>query len=210
MSRNIRPSRENMRGGARSKVSPAFRQKVQKIISRNLEKKFTVNIANLVGVSNTYAATYELNDPDQGDGQNDRNGNQIKVTGFYGQWIVQQAHTPVSSPYKPLVRVVMYIPKDPDDSTPISAIGSEIDTDLYTVLHDQMFEVSNITHGPQKITFKKSFTRGGKVGMNTQFNGAAGTTVTKNPIRLLFYSDQSLSSEYPLLTGHMKCWFTDA
>lgn len=194
-------------------VSFLFRKKVQKVINKNLEKKFVINTANLVAITNTGTVPqYELNTMAQGTTQLTRVGNTIHVTGLHGEFVIQPNVNSVTSNwlYQPLIRVVLYIPKDPDDNTPVSAIGSEIDTDLYTVLHDEIFDVGFFEYG-RRIKFSKSFTNGGKRrGMSVNFSGAAANTVTKNPMRLLFYSDQSLGTEQPVLSGHIKCWYTDA
>lgn len=193
------------------KTKSNLRRTIQRVIDKNLEKKFhTTQLTNQL-VPNT-GQRYNLSQVSTGDSQQTRTGNQCRITGMYGQFtILPNQATIIANPlvYVYVVRVIIYIPKDPSVVLSGISVSSTIDKDQYTVMKDKLYPVT-FANGGYSPVYKQSFKYKGSPGMVTQYSGISSSQVVKNPVRMYIVSDASLPSEQPLMSGYLKVFYTDA
>lgn len=176
----------------------------QRRIEKNQETHFGYNSLSAVGIYDNARSgrSYELTDIDQGDTQYTRTGNSIFVTGFYFRGYLTCADT------TNLVRVIMYIPKDPS-SVLAPSPQSNLDMDVCTIIYDKLFTLAYQQDTHQRILIiKKKFNRGRKRGIHVQYEDGTGTNVTKNKIMLYFVSDSAAVSD-PTIDGQARLYFKD-
>lgn len=181
------------------------RNLVQRQISRNIETKQRAGTWDETPIDNSAGTpiTAQLTDLDTGDSQSTRTGNQVFVTGIYARWSVTCADT------TNLVRIVVYMPKDTDDSMSGIDIHSNIDLDKHTVLFDRLVPLTLAGDAVKVVTFKKKFNKGNRRGVNVRYFSATGTDTSKNAIKLYVVSDSDVASD-PLLSGSYRLYFKDA
>lgn len=187
--------------------SKAVKNYVQRTISKNIETKqrdLSWDCISIQDPGRTPIAS-NLIDLSQGDTQNTRAGNQVFVTGFYGKFVVAGADT------TNIVRMVVYIPRDPTDTLAADTIGvtSLIDQDSYTVLYDKYITTSSAGENAKVFTVAKNFHRGSRKGLRVIWNGVGTTDITKNFIKLYVVSDSGAVSD-PCLSGHLRTYYKDA
>lgn len=188
-----------------------LRRVIQRVIDKNLEKKFNYTLLTNQLVANT-GTNFDISQVAVGDSQLTRTGNQCRITGMYGQFtITPNGSTLLANPviYVYIVRVLIYIPKEATDTITTLAFNAECDPDKYNVLIDKSYPVT-FSGGVYAPRYKKSFKFKGTAGMVTQYHGASANNISKNPIRMFIVSDASAPSEQPYMSGHIKCFFTDA
>lgn len=195
------------RRSTRKPISNALRKYVQQTISGNIETKFANHPYNLTPIPYGLGGGLEipLSAVAQGDTQITRSGNQIFVTGIHSRlWLALGDSTNI-------VRVVMYIPRICVDDTLAAgtvSVFTAIDQDKFTILMDKTVFLNADT--PYKmVNLGKKFNKGSRKGIRVQFDGAAITDLSSNPIKLYFVSDSSAST-HPSLNGNIKCYFKDA
>lgn len=184
--------------------SKALRTYVQKTISANQETKQRDLSWDAVSIQDAGRSpiTAVINDLAQGDTQNTRDGNQVRITGLYGKFVVTGADS------TNIVRFIMYIPKDQTDALSSVDIHTLIDQDSYTVLYDRTITTTSGGVNQKVFTVAKNFHRGSRKGLLTQYYGTGSTDFVKNPIKLYVVSD-SLAVSDPSLTGHLRTYFKD-
>lgn len=181
---------------------------VNKAIQRHQETKFHSISQTPANVDvNPTSDTHTFTNIAQGDSQNQRIGNQLYVTGYHFEvtLLPEAAPSGASAPLS-AVRIVVYIPKDSDDS--ITAFGPEtnLDLDNYTFLYDKTFPMTP-SQG-RRIVLSKKFNRGARKGIKVQYNGTLGTDVAKNPIKMSIVQDNSL--DFPTYQMHGRIYYKDA
>lgn len=177
--------------------------KIQKSIeTKSVPKTFTVtNIQNSTSPVNSAMTIIG-----QGTGQHDRIGNQIHVTGWYGQLSFFASSTDGYNS----IRVIIYSPKDPTTTLTGIPPEGEVDTDQINVLYDRLIGVS-YTGGPRVVTLtlRKKFNKGNKQGRVVQYHGTGSTDYAKAPLFLYAVSDSG-ASVHPHMTGHLRLYYKDA
>ena len=168
-------------------------------LAKNMETKFLAiaeNGRSIIPPGALNATEYKLNNPTQGIAQSQRIGSQIKHTGLY----MRGNFTNLGN--NNVIRMIMYIPKDSDDSmqTETYSINTIVDTDKYTVLMDRLYTV-NTQYPIKNFIIKK------KLKMTTQFENTTNT-ITRNAIKLYFVSN-GVGPNFPTLNLQVKTYFKD-
>lgn len=191
----------------KSGLSQQQKSQVKALVRKQQETKF-------VGLS--YAAQpiqdalrtpvdTDMNGVAVGTGYAARIGHQITVTGYHGEFMFTGADA------TNIMRMVIYVPKDPDDSlsADITGVTTLIDLDRYTVLMDRLIGTTSGGVNQQRVVFKKKFAKGNRRGMQTQFFGTNATDFSKNRLRLYITSDSGAISD-PTVSGRFRCYYKDA
>lgn len=186
----------------RKKLSAMIQQK----IARNQETKFRTLSFHNTAIDTVSGTPYteNLSAVQTGDDQNDRTGNQIFMTGMHFRGGLLVKDVPTGSG-RALVRVIVYIPKDADDTLSVINVCSNVDQDQYTVLYDKLFAVSQ--EQSRTFTISRKWNKGAKRGKICQFYGTASTNFAKGPVKLYVVSDNSIDK--PLLSFHGKLYYKD-
>lgn len=176
---------------------------VQKVIEGNLESRMLNTQLSSIGVSTTGTSTY-LTPVDQGDTQNSRQGNQIRLTGMHGKMILTAGDS------TNVVRTILYIPKVSSSSISGVGVNDFVDLDQYTVLQDRLHTLS--TSGSSQVksfTISKKFNKGARKGILVQFSGPTGSSQTvKNAMKLYYVSDSG-AAVHPTLDANIRVYFKD-
>lgn len=185
----------------------SFSSRVQKVLDKNIETKLLNNAWDGVNIqdSGRTPLSQNLTQISQGIAQNQRLGNQVRLTGLYLDGVIVAADTSNT------VRVLVYSPKDPSNEITNLAFNQSPDMDQFDVYYDRFVAVG--TNGgliARRIRFKKSFKQGGRSkGRIHQFTGSGGTTYQTRPIFLYMVSD-SLAVSDPDFSGHVTTYYKDA
>lgn len=193
--------RKKMKKSSRRTVPYSVKRYVQAKINKNIETK------HLAASGQTTTSTSVLNTQittiPQGDDEFRRTGNRVTVTGFYGKFNI------VGADSTNMVRMVLYIPKDPNDTMTSLTTYGIIDFDKYTVLSDRLITTSLSGNNSKVITIAKKFKYGTRRGLDVQFASSTTTDVKKNNIYLAWVSDSSAAT-HPAINYHWYCYFKDA
>ncbi len=138
----------------------------------------------------------------QGDSAVQRIGNRVKVTGFYGKFTITYADT------TNIVRVIMYMPRNPTSTLSTIDTNDLIDFDDFNILYDKSFAVSSGGPGTKNITISRKWNRGNKSGINVFYASGSSTDYAKNPIFLYVVSD-SAGVPDPTINGNYRLYFKD-
>lgn len=179
----------------------SLKRLIQDEINSNLETKQKVEVWNSVGVTDSARTPPSSNITGiaQGDTQSTREGNQIRITGVYGKWLLTKADT------TNVVRVIFYKPKQVGDALSGIDINDAVDMDKFHIYSDNLYLLNANT--PQKVIYvSKKFP--GK-GLVVQYHGTASTDVATNDIRLYAVSDSTAVSD-PTMSGNFRFYFKDA
>lgn len=185
----------------KTNLTPADKKYINKKIQSNFESKHINHNGTAVNISNAVLNT-PLCSIIQGNDEDDRNGNVIFVTGFFGRYTFTYGDA------TNIIRVVLYIPKDKDDTLALIPHGI-IDKNQFTVLEDRTIGVSSAGPGIKTITIKKKFNKGVKRGIKVEYDGTLGTDITSNSIKLAWVSD-SAAAAHPQVTHYSTLYFKDA
>lgn len=188
-----------------------FKQSVQKVIDKNLEKKQLAYSGELNTVPNDSTAIHMvLNATEEGTKQYNRIGNQTHTTGTYIRYLLQWNANSISN-YAKRVRVVIYNNKKNTNTVlNITSIAMVIDQDSHNVYYDKWFLI-NQNDDQKTQTFSASYTKGGKFrGKLQQYDDWSAGALVKGGIHLCFYSDQSAATDQPKVTFQARTYFTDA
>ncbi len=169
------PFRKPRRATRRRKT---IRQIVQSVVNTNKNTGF-IETAIAGGVDAT-PATHNLMFSTTGAGDEEkRSSPTIRVMGLRMSGFLALGDS------TNLLRMVVYIPKDPDGALSSLNLHGPIDTDTARVLYDRLIalDVSNYHRG--KFLFRKSF---GKNGLKCVYNDA-DTQPQQNNIKVTFVSD---------------------
>lgn len=185
------------------KTKRSFTQKVQQQINRNLERKHVGNTLNAISYDTT-GTNYELTTLAQGDDTNQRTGREVRATSFRFDAVMHYADT------TNIIRVILYIAKDNDDTLSGTTVYSLIDHDSFHVLHDEYYAVGNSGPMVTKIKLRKSWINGGKSrGMLLKYTSSASEVSVQNTLKMFIVSDSG-ASVHPTITGRYNLYFTDA
>lgn len=177
---------------------------IQRTINSNLEtfhKDFEIDTTIHDEGRTPYSIA--LNGVATGDSASTRTGNQITVTGIYGKFVLTGSDT------TNIVRIILYIPKNPTEEISTISITALLDVDKFTVLSDKLYNLS--TSGPimRTIVMAKNFHRGSRKGITTQYHSTGASDFSKNPIYLYAVSDSAAIND-PTIQGNIRCYYKDA
>lgn len=159
-----------------------------------------------VGTPGTAPLNVDLIGVATGTGENQRVGNKVKVTGIYADFILRVDPTDSSNNF----RLLIYIPKEDQQSVLNTAYWVHPDQDQYTILYDKLVCLS-ATGGPacRRVKIRLNFARKGKSGINVQFHGNNATDFGSNAIKLHVVSDSGVAA-HPTLSGYIYTYYTDS
>ncbi len=178
---------------------------IQKQIEKNLETKQVAYTYTNNPIGDQARTPFDVNLTaiTEGDGQNNRTGNQIRITGFHAKFTYQAADSTNR------IRVVLYIPHDAQNVLSTTTVDSLIDQDKHTVLYD---EVINLVQGTAKDlvtrTISRKFNRGARKGILSIWSNNTATGNSKNALRIHWASD-SLAVSDPTVSGTMRMYYKD-
>lgn len=185
------------------KVSQAVKDYVQMQINRNLERKHIGNTLNIVGYD-TAGTNYNLNSISQGDDTNQRTGREVRVTSFRFDGVLAYADT------TNVVRIILYMPKDEDDTLVGTTVYSLLDHDSFTILSDKLYGVTSAGPGIKRFSIRKSWINGGKArGMLCRYSDTTASVPQMGALKMLIVSDSG-TAPHPDITGRYNLYFTDA
>lgn len=180
----------------------------KRVVAKNTETKVKTSSLSSVSIPHSSLTPYiaSFNDIAQGVGQDQRIGNQIKVTSCKYDLFFTQDQVANSS----AVRLLFYIPRDPNNLILNLGYNQAADLDDYVILKDMFIPLSY--GGPACVrkqgwvSFRK---RGKSNGLTTQFSTAANNSQSKNRICIYCVSD-SITAPHPLMNGFFRCFYKDA
>lgn len=192
------PFRKKKSSGGRK----TFTKKVQRIISRNLETKtILVNYAG-VGITDSTRTPLDQNltGISQGDSQDTRDGNQLRMTSVSADFFITGYDSTNS------IRVLLYKPKNKSDDLTGLQFNQAPDLDRFVILKDFFVTTSSAGANNKRLRFYKKFMG---AGMAVQFDGPTANDVQTNMLRLYIVSD-SLAVVDPSINGYVRMYFKDA
>ena len=192
----------------RAKVNKAVKAYVKNTIRSVSETKYKYHLWTNQLISSTGTNKF-LCHIAQGETPTERNGNQVRVTGWHGKlnFRPNQTQTVVAvGKYMCTVRCIIYIPKDTSNVIAGLDIRAEVDTDKFNVLGDTIHNVVFQDTRNQQLTLRKKF---GQLGRVQQYSSPASVDVTKFNPQMYLVSDQGTGSEQATIDGHMKVYFKD-
>lgn len=147
---------------------------------------------------------YDISSLNGGTTQNARIGNAYKLTSFRLKGGV------FGSDSTNLVRIIIYIPKDPTHLIDTSLqVLTPVDLDRFTVLSDRL--IPTASQGPNCRLYNKVclFNKGRRTGLNVQFHDSTAGSIVKNRLMVYMVSDSSAAS-HPSFKGWWRFYFKDA
>jgi hypothetical protein len=179
-----------------------LKKMIKSMIAGSQETK-TIGTELNPSISNV-GVNYDIASLVGGTGQNARIGNQYKMTSFRLKGGVFGSDT------TNLVRIIIYIPKDPTHimDTSLQAL-TPVDLDRFTVLSDRLIPVAS--SGPNCKLYNKVvlFNKGRRTGLNVQFHDSTAGSITKNRLMVYMVSDSGAAS-HPSFKGWWRFYFKDA
>ena len=154
--------------------SGVTRKSVQAIVNRTVQKRSEtkqkfLNVTIPTTMTSAAPILLEFTDLGQGMTQTSRIGNQIRWSGLFGKVAFRTGTTKTT-----MVRFVLYIPYDSDNELTTLTPMTLIDEDKFTILHDKTY-ILNAQGGQGRImTLRKSFFRGMRKGIQSQFSSPDG------------------------------------
>lgn len=172
---------------------------VQSQINKNVETKY-LDTGFISQAISTTPSSYGISSLTQGTARDERTGDRVSCTGFYVSLTMTGADA-----YNQL-RMVVYTPRDQDDSLTGLDLDTPIDKDLYQVHMDRSYITCSSGNNP--IVRIREYQKYKGQGKPIFFDGAT-TTPTKNVFKVTFVSD-STAPTHPDLHGNIRWYFKDA
>lgn len=175
------------------------------MILKNQETKLVVATFNDISLTtgSLLPYAYAFNDIGQGVTQQSRVGNQIKITSMKYNFFFTGADATNS------IRVIFYIPRDPNIVISGLNFNQAPDLDQFTILKDMFICTSNTGNNCVRRVGWINFKKGRSTGMTCQYSGPAGNSVTKNRILMYAVSDSGVVN-HPTLNGYTRIYYKDA
>lgn len=184
--------------------SSALKKFIKKTVAKTQETKTTLlNYANSIEDSARTPLSNSIIDVDQGVTQSTRIGNSITVTSMKYDFFITGSDTTNS------IRILMYIPKDPNSLIESLPFNQAPDLDAFTILRDFFVTTSSSGNNNVRKQGWLRFNRGNRSGMNIRYTGALGTTVTKNNLMIYMTSDSGAISD-PQINGFVRLYYKDS
>lgn len=173
-----------------------FRKAVLKIVDKEIETKHKDGSWNGVSVS-TIPVSNSLVNINQGVDQNQRIGNQIKLTSVKGDFFFvlnpnQDYHN---------LRLILYMKKDISGPDLSIQYFEQPDYDKFTIVKDVLLPLSKYGETSKRLSFWK------KMRPLVTYDGALGTTCQKNELLFFYVSDTTLNP--PQMYGTIRTFYKD-
>lgn len=196
--------RRYTKGKSRSMAS-AMRKIAKSVVAKNTETKvWTGTFSDTpVGAGTVAPVVQSCNDIAEGTAQNQRIGNQIMLTSIKYDFFFTGADSTNS------LRLIFYIPRDPNDILLNLGFNAPADLDKYVILKD-IFMTTN-QNGQDclrkrgYISFRK---RGKSNGLKVQYSTNAVNSQTKNRVLVYMVSDSGVIS-HPSVNGFFRTFYKD-
>ncbi len=185
------------------KNNGGLRRLIKREVAKGSETKTKVlDNSNSITDSARTTISNSLIDLDQGITQDTRIGNQIRVTSMKYDWFFTGADSTNS------IRVIIYVPKDPN--TVLSGVGfnQAPDLDQFTILKDLFICTGGTGGNCVRRNGWIRFNRGNRSGMMVNYSDGEGTSVTKNNLMVYMVSD-SLAVADPQVNGFVRIYYKD-
>lgn len=175
---------------------------VRNALNRDKETK-QATLGAMTMSPSTYAGgsllTYVLTQIAQGDGASDRDGNLIKVTGFYARFVCTYADT------TNIIRFRLWMPKADNSVSATSVDYSDaIDQDTTRDFIDRIVTVGSGGPMQKTVILKKKFRK----PLYFRYYGSAGTNIV-TPYLMLSIGSDSGAVSHPTVTGHYRIYWKD-
>lgn len=176
-----------------------IKKMVQSQINKNVETKF-LDTGFISQAISTTPSSYGISNLSRGTGRNERTGDRVHCTGLYLSLTLAGADA-----YNQL-RMVVYTPRDQDDSLSTLGLNAPIDKDLYKVHLDRSY--ITCASGNNPIVRIREYVRYKGIGKPVFYDGTT-TTPTKNVFKVTFVSDSGAVT-HPDINGNIRWYFKDA
>ena len=177
-----------------------FRKAVQKIIKSNQEIKTAVfNFPGGTTVGTTGNDSSLVNVA-QGDTQQSRDGNQLRLLSIEGDLFL------AASDSSNAVRMLLYRQKDASGAAMAIAYDGLPDLDQYVVYRD--FLIPLATSGGPGVSRRRFRIKFPASGLRVQYDGTAGTDIVSGYMKMYVVSDSS-SAPHPTVVGNVRIRYTD-
>lgn len=203
-------------GGTRRKrynARQSLARTVQQLINKNKETKRKIFTRSGGTVLSGSVITEELTDIPQGDGENQRLGDQALIRSMGGRYVISAGSTGGTSQ---VLRCVLYSAKKADNNLNSGSPGnltttSYIDPALFHVWFDKCWTLGNssVSNTPENrvVYLGKKFYNKRIKGMKTHWADNSTTDVQKNALVLVWVSDQVTNG--PTISGYTNVYFQD-
>lgn len=174
------------RGG----IKRLIRKMIDNYVHRSSEAKRCHTTLSATSISTVGTTTDLMNIP-RGSESDQRNGDEVTVTGMYMRGVLTVADD------TNVVRLLVYDPVDPDE-TVTPTITGDIDITRFKILYERTFALANGGPGAIPFTIKKSFRklRGG--GLQVSYDNASNVPY-KHRFRIYAVSDSGAVT-HPTIT----------
>ncbi len=194
----------------RNNINRNYIQRIaRQVVSKSAEtRNITVSCQSLnIG---TAVATIHLTNIAEGDGEDQRSGYNLKVTGIYGKFIINEATVgPLDDNF---LRITLWSHVGNHSSAANWDARSSINPQKYKVWWDKLVRMENTTTAAavtkkKAITIKKSFKMGGGQGHKIVYNGPNANDTQTGDIHCTFICNENINliDNY----GDLKVYFKD-
>lgn len=180
-----------------------FEKRVRHIILKNKETKhisFEYNQTTISTAALGSSRLAHLTGITQGDGNVNRDGNQVRLSGLFAQMVFTAADT------TNIIRVIVARYKGQYTSSPFPSteVYNIIDLDDLDVVYDRAITIGTAGPASKMIKIKLKFRNKNLI----QFDTTTSTSVTVNPYYIYFVSDSGAVS-HPEMTGQIRVYYKD-
>jgi hypothetical protein len=187
----------------KTKKRNTIKKIIKSMINNNIETKTAVHNYTTIEVSNV-GVNHDITALAQGLQQQDRVGNQIKLTSFRLKGCFYSDYT------HDLVRVIIYIPKNVNELLATSTTPTDpLDQDKYTILSDRLIPLSNQGSPVKPYNKVILFNKGLRNGLNVHYTTNLASSCTKNQL-MVYMCSGSGASPHPKFSGYWRFYFKDA
>lgn len=195
-------ARRRFRRMRKPRVSVPVKRYVRNALNRDKETK-QATLGAMTMSPSTYSAgsllTYVLTQIAQGDGASDRDGNLIKVTGFYARFVCTYSDT------TNIIRFRLWMPKSNNTISATSVDYSDpVDQDTTRDFIDKIVTVGSGGPTQRTVILKKKF----KKPLYFRYYGSAGTNIV-TPYLMLSIGSDSGAVSHPTVSGHYRVYWKD-
>lgn len=175
-----------------------FRKAVLKIVDKQIETKHKDGVWNNVDISTT-AVSNSLVNINQGVDQDQRIGNQIKLTSVKGDFFFTL--NPLRDYHN--LRLILYIKKDISGPDLQIQYFQQPDYDKFTIVKDVLLSLSKYGETSKRLSFWK------KMSPVITYDGTTGSTVQKNELNFYYVSDTTVLDNPPKMFGTIRTFYKD-
>lgn len=156
-----------------------------------MESKFTDTSLNNTG----FAVDVPINNPPEGTGAVERNGRKIRSYAY--EYKVRQSGTSAAA----YCRVILYVPKQANQTLSFTTIDDAVPNDKFWVLHDKLYSAGTISAAGYPQIFGQARVR---QPLTAEFDDAGNQV--RGQVRMFVCSD--LAGGF-ISRGTVKCWYKD-